>query len=42
MKTEEIIKAKKYIEHDGRLGRIQIDWILPDLEKALSAIGGDR
>ena len=49
MKTEEIIKAKKYIEHvigtikhDGRLGRIQIDWILPDLEKALAAIGGDK
>ena len=49
MKTEELIKAKKYIEHvigtikhDGRLGRIQIDWIFPDLEKALAAIGGDR
>ena len=47
MKTEELIKAKKYIEHaigtikhDGRLGRIQIDWIFPDLEKALAAIGG--
>ena len=48
MKTEEIIKAKKYIEHvigtikhDGHLGTIQTDWILPDLEKALAAIGGD-
>ena len=47
MKTEELIKAKKYIEHvigtikhDGRLGRIQIDWIFPDLEKALAEIGG--
>ena len=49
MKTEELIKAKKYIEHvigtikhDGHLGRIQTDWILPDLEKALAVIGGDR
>ncbi|MCT1170178.1 DUF1642 domain-containing protein [Lactococcus lactis] len=40
--------AKKYIEHvigtikhDGHLGTIQIDWILPYLEKALAAIGGD-
>ena len=40
--------AKKYIEHvigtikhDGHLGTIQTDWILPDLEKALAAIGGD-
>ena len=48
MKTEELIKAKKYIErvigtikHDGHLGTIQTDWILPDLEKALAAIGGD-
>ena len=48
MKTEELIKAKKYIEHvigtikhDGHLGTIQTDWILPDLEKALTAIGGD-
>ena len=47
MKTEELIKAKKYIEHvigtikhDGHLGTIQTDWILPDLEKALAAIGG--
>ena len=47
MKTEELIKAKKYIEHvigtikhDGRLGSIQTDWILPDLEKALAAIVG--
>ena len=49
MKTEELIKAKKYIEHvigtikhDGHLGTIQTDWILPDLEKALAAIGGDN
>ena len=48
MKTEELIKAKKYIEHvigtiihDGHLGTIQTDWILPDLEKALAEIGGD-
>ena len=41
--------AKKYIEHvigtikhDGHLGTIQTDWILPDLEKALEAIGGDK
>ena len=47
MKTEELIKAKKYIEHvigtikhDGHLGRIQTEWIFPDLEKALAAIGG--
>lgn len=39
---------KKYIDHvigtikhDGHLGTIQTDWILPDLEKALAAIGGD-
>ena len=49
MKTEESIKAKKYIEHvigtikhDGHLGTIQTGWILPDLEKALAAIGGDE
>ena len=49
MKTEELIKAKKYIErvietikHDGHLGTIQTDWILPDLENALSAIRGDE
>ena len=49
MKTEELIKAKKHIEHvigtikhDGHLGTIQTDWILPDLEKALAAIGGDE
>ena len=49
MKTEELIKAKKYIEHvigtikhDGHLGTIQTDWIFPDLEKALAAIGGDE
>ena len=46
MKTEELIKAKKYIEHvigtirhDGHLGTIKTDWIFPDLEKALAAIG---
>ena len=45
---EQINTAKKYIEHvigtikrDGHLGTIQTDWILPDLEKALAAIGGD-
>ena len=45
---EQLNTAKKYIEHvigtikhDGHLGTIQIDWILPDLEKALAAIGGD-
>ena len=45
MKTEELTKAKKYIEHvigtikhDGHLGRIQTEWIFPDLEKALAAI----
>ena len=49
MKTEELIKAKKHIEHvigtikhDGHLGTIQTDLILPDLEKALAAIGGDE
>ena len=48
MKTEELIKAKKYIEpvigtikHDGHLGRIQTEWIFPDLEKVLAAIRGD-
>nr|WP_124156168.1 hypothetical protein [Lactococcus lactis]RQE24109.1 hypothetical protein D6119_12345 [Lactococcus lactis] len=45
---EQINTAKKYIEHvigtikrDGHLGTIQTDWILPDLEKTLAAIGGD-
>lgn len=44
---ERLNTAKKYIEHvigtikhDGHLGTIQTDWILPDLEKALAAIGG--
>lgn len=39
---------KKYIEHvigtikhDGHLGTIQTDWVLPDLEKALAEIGGN-
>ena len=46
---EQLNTAQKYIEHvigtikrDGHLGTIQTDWILPDLEKALAAIGGDR
>ena len=49
MKTEELNKAKKYIEHvigtikhDGCLGIIHTDWILFDLEKALAAIEGDE
>lgn len=44
---EQLNTAKKYIEHvigtikhDGHLGTIQTDWILPYLEKALAAIGG--
>ncbi|MCH5425491.1 hypothetical protein LL046_11500 [Lactococcus lactis subsp. lactis] len=46
---EQLNNAKKYIEHvigtikhDGHLGTIQTDWILPDLEKALAAIGGNK
>lgn len=46
---EQLNTAKKHIEHvigtikhDGHLGTIQTDWILPDLEKALAAIGGDK
>ena len=46
---EQLNTAKKYIEHvigtikhDGHLGTIQTDWILPYLEKALAAIGGDK
>ncbi|MDT2871864.1 hypothetical protein P7H79_00515 [Lactococcus lactis] len=45
---EQLNTAKKYIEHaigtikhDGHLGNIQTECILPDLEKALAAIGGD-
>lgn len=45
---EQLNTAKKYIEHvigtikhDGHLGTIQTDWILPNLEKALEVIGGD-
>ena len=45
---EQLNTAKKYIDHvirtikhDGHLGTIQTNWILPDLEKALAAIGGD-
>ena len=45
---EQLNTAKKYIDHvigtikhDGHSGTIQTDWILPDLEKALAAIGGD-
>lgn len=43
---EQLNTVKKYIEHvigtikhDGHLGTIQTEWILPDLEKALAAIG---
>jgi hypothetical protein len=46
---EQLNTAKKYIEHvigtikhDGHLGTIQTDWILPYLEKALAEIGGDK
>lgn len=46
---EQLNTAKKYIKHvigtikhDGHLGTIQTDWILPDLEKALSEIGGEQ
>ena len=46
---EQINTAKKNIEnangtikHDGHIRTIQTDWILPDLEKALAAIGGDK
>ena len=46
---EQLNTAKEYIEHvigtikhDGHLGTVQTDWILPDLEKALAEIGGDR
>ncbi|MDT2877216.1 hypothetical protein [Lactococcus lactis] len=45
---EQLNTAKKYIEHvigtikhDGHLGTIQTDLILPDLEKALAAIGNE-
>jgi len=45
---EQLNTAKKNIEHvigtikhDGHLGTIQTDWILPYLEKTLAAIGGD-
>ncbi|WP_032947502.1 hypothetical protein, partial [Lactococcus lactis] len=45
---EQLNTAKKNIEHaigtinhDGHLGTIQTDWILPYLEKALAEIGGD-
>lgn len=45
---EQLNTAKKYIEHvigtikhDGHLGTIQTDWILPDLKKALAEIGED-
>ena len=44
---EQLNTTKKYIEHviatikhDGHLGTVQTDWILPDLEKALTEIGG--
>ena len=45
---EQLNTAKKYIEHvigtikhDGHLGTVQTDWILPNLEKALEVIGED-
>ena len=45
---EQLNTAKKYIEHvigtikhDGHLGTIQTDWILPYLEKTLTAIGNE-
>ena len=45
---EQLNTAKKNIEHaigtikhDGHLGTIQTDWILPYLEKVLAVIGGD-
>ena len=45
---EQLNTAKKYIEHvigtikhDGHLGTVQTDWILPNLEKALEVIGGN-
>ena len=48
LSQEQLNTAKKYIEyligtikHDGHLGTVQTDWILPNLEKALAAIGGD-
>ncbi|WP_285118699.1 hypothetical protein [Lactococcus petauri] len=45
---EQLNTAKKHIEHvivtikhDGHLGTIQTDWILPYLEKVLAEIGGE-
>ena len=45
---EQLNTAKKHIEHvigtikhDGHLGTIQTDWILPYLEKTLTAIGNE-
>lgn len=45
---EQLNTAKRNIEHvigtikhDGHLGTIQTDWILPYLEKTLTAIGGE-
>ena len=45
---EHLDTAERNIEHvigtikyDGYLGTVQTDWILPYLEKALTAIGGD-
>ena len=45
---EQLNTPKKHIEHvigtikhDGHSGTIQTDWILPDLEKALAAIGNE-
>lgn len=46
---EQLNTAKKNIEHaigtikhDGHLGTIQTDWILPYLEKALTEIEGEQ
>lgn len=46
---EQLSTTKQHIEHaigtikhDGHLGTIQTDWILPDLEKALAEIRGEQ
>ncbi|NEX59323.1 DUF1642 domain-containing protein [Lactococcus lactis] len=38
---QNIEHAIETIKHDGHLGTIQTDWVLPDLEKALAEIGGN-
>lgn len=38
---ENIEHVIRTIKHDGHLGNIKTDWILPNLEKALAAIGED-